>query len=158
MKIFNFCLASVAVLFLAVSCGKEEYGMSGRKEVVGNDGYGLSAVTMDYDEVMGNLALSVSRAMCGNTEFRQLIHENALEQFDGDYDVLLKHVADDTVLADDETVVTRSADGTIAVKDLLSVYFPEEGTETRSSGTNIIEELQRLYPNLQISVPVHAED
>ena len=158
MKIFNFCLASVAVLFLAVSCGKEEDGMSGRKEVVGNDGYGLSAVTMDYDEVMGNLALSVSRAMCGNTEFRQLIHENALEQFDGDYDVLLKHVADDTVLADDETVVTRSADGTIAVKDLLSVYFPEEGTETRSSGTNIIEELQRLYPNLQISVPVHAED
>lgn len=55
MKIFNFCLASVAVLFLAVSCGKEEYGMSGRKEVVGNDGYGLSAMTMDYDEVMGNL-------------------------------------------------------------------------------------------------------
>ena len=52
MKIFNFCLASVAVLFLAVSCGKEEYGMSGRKEVVGNDGYGLSAMTMDYDEVM----------------------------------------------------------------------------------------------------------
>ena len=51
MKIFNFCLASVAVLFLAVSCGKEEYGMSGRKEVVGNDGYGLSAMTMDYDEV-----------------------------------------------------------------------------------------------------------
>ena len=84
MKIFNFCLASVAVLFLAVSCGKEEYGMSGRQEVVGNDGYGLSAVTMDCDEVIGNLALSVSRAMCGNTGFRQRIHENALEKFDGE--------------------------------------------------------------------------
>ena len=78
MKIFKFLFSkrcgSVSGCFLR----KEEYGMSGRKEVVGNDGYGLSAMTMDYDEVMGNLALSVSRAMRGNTEFRQLIHENSV--------------------------------------------------------------------------------
>lgn len=39
---------------------------------------------------------------------------------------------------------------------MLEQYYPEQAT--RSSDKSIIEELTEQYPNLQISIPVHAEE
>ena len=158
MQIIYFCLVAVAALFLTVSC--EQYGVDGMHEPDGviGDEYALASVMKDYDDIMGQFALSVNQAMRENAEFRQLVHEHSLEQFDGDYDVLLKHVADEPITVEDETVVTRSADGTVTVKDLLNAYFPNDEKKTRNSDVNMIEALRKQYPSLQISVPVHAED
>jgi hypothetical protein len=106
-----------------------------------------------------NFALTVSKAMNESKDFRKLIKEEALAKFDGDYDVLLKNIVDKPVRVDGD-IQLRSGKANPTVKDLLESCYDSgniSGVGLRSSAS-IISELQGRYPNLQIAVPVNAED
>jgi fibronectin type 3 domain-containing protein len=108
----------------------------------------------EYNSDLRDFALAVSSAMNQSTEFRQLIKGQALAKVDGDYDVLLRHIKNKP-LAPVDGALLRSG-GSYTVKDLLeSSYAPNE---LRSTAASIIEELSEKYPDLQVSIPVHAED
>ena len=105
---------------------------------------------------MGKFAKIVGKAVRGNAEFRKIIKDEALALFDGDYDILVKTVGTKTIQPSDPVILTRSGGTEITIKNLLD-YYAEE-VDTRSGNSSIIEELQETYPNLQITVPVHAEE
>lgn len=107
-----------------------------------------------YDELMDNLAQAVNKAAINSPEFRQIVHQQVNLQFDGDYDLLLQTAAPIQITPTADCV-TRS-DGSFSIGDMLEQYYPEQ--TTRNSDKSIIEELTEQYPNLQISIPVHAED
>jgi hypothetical protein len=110
-------------------------------------------VQSEYNLDLRDFALAVSSAMNQSTEFRQLIKGQALAKFDGDYDVLLRHIKDKPLAPVDDALL-RSG-GSYTVKDLLEhSYAPNE----LRSAASIMEELSERYPNLQVSIPVHAED
>lgn len=68
------------------------------------------AVDSNYDDLARNLALAVSRSAQSSPEFRKIVKEGVLKQFDGDYDLLLSQAAS-LPMAPVEGVATRSAGG-----------------------------------------------
>ncbi|HIW98281.1 MAG TPA: hypothetical protein H9866_07330 [Candidatus Tidjanibacter gallistercoris] len=113
----------------------------------------LPAVEYNQDLLVGDFAEALSGAIRENAAFRTLIKENVMLQFDGDYDLLLSQAAD-LVVEDAVTANgTRSGGSPVTVKNLIESYYPA----TRSAASPL-DELQNMYPLLQISVPVHAEE
>lgn len=109
-----------------------------------------------YDELVGDLAVAVSNAARNSAEFRQLVKNEVLQQFDGDYDLLLSRAATLQITPVDG-IATRSSQN-FTIGDMLEHYYPESKNYTRSTDRSIIRELQELYPDLQISIPVHADE
>lgn len=86
---------------------------------------------------------------------KTLIHEEVLKQLDGDYDVLMKDVTKKAVRCED-ALLTKGSDNMITVGDLINLYLP---VETKSiSSESVLDQLKRENPNLQIAVPIHAEE
>jgi hypothetical protein len=115
----------------------------------------------EYNLDLRDFALAVGSAMKTNGEFRKLIKTEALDKFDGDYDVLLSHILDKPLTQYDEADQLRSSDN-YTVKNLLEASYRStislQGAPLRASATSVISDLSAKYPNLQVSVPVHAED
>lgn len=141
---------ALATLMLGLACSKSP-SLSDTTEP--SDTTPLTADN-SYDELMSNLAQAVNKAAINSPEFRQIVHQQVNLQFDGDYDLLLQTAAPIQITPTVDCV-TRS-DGSFSIGDMLEQYYPEQ--TTRSSDKSIIEELTELYPNLQIAVPVHAEE
>lgn len=114
----------------------------------------LPTVEYSQDLLVGDFAEALSRAVRESAEFRSLIKENVMMQFDGDYDLLLSQAADMTLANAFPTNGTRSG-SSVTVKTLLESCYPVTRTST---ATSPLDELQKRYPALQISVPVHAEE
>lgn len=110
----------------------------------------------EYDIDMKDFAKAVHLAIVNNGDLRERISSEALKQFDGDYDVLLTTISCQTVQVDDAMLKTKTGNDEMTVKELLDSYY-DSFTETKSANS-IIEELQNKYPDLQVSVPVHAEE
>ena len=111
----------------------------------------------EYNHDFKNLALAISNAMKSNLEFRQIIKKEVLLKFDGDYNVLLSKVKD--LELNERPVNSKSTDNRFLIKTLLEESLPTEIGYTRLKSTiSYIDELTVKYPNLQIAVPVHAED
>lgn len=87
------------------------------------------AVDSNYDELVRNLALAVSRSAQTSPEFRKIVKECVLAQFDGDYDLLLSQAAA-LPMNPVEGVATRSSEG-FTIGDLLEHCFPEKERYTR---------------------------
>jgi hypothetical protein len=115
----------------------------------------------EYNQDLKNFALAVSNAVKTNEHFRKLIKKEALAKFDGDYDILLSHIMNMNIVQSDGANHLRSSSN-YTVKDLLEEsYITTEslsGGALRLSSSSIISTLSAQYPNLQVSVPVHAED
>jgi hypothetical protein len=114
----------------------------------------------EYNLDFKNFALAVGNAMKENKQFRKLIKREALSKFDGDYDILLRYVADKSIEQEGNSVQLRSS---FNVKDLLegsynSINSLNNANLRSGSSESIIEELIAKYPDLQITVPIHAED
>ncbi|GHV58319.1 hypothetical protein FACS1894182_10050 [Bacteroidia bacterium] len=117
----------------------------------------MKLVPTEYNLNLRDFALAVSAAMNNSAEFRKLVKTEALSKFDGDYDVLLKHIMDRSVKAEYSSGLLRS-DANYTVKELLGDYYRSAyPSNLRANGSSIIELLSSQYPNLQISVPVHAD-
>lgn len=111
-----------------------------------------STVTDNYDYYAENLGMAVHKAIADSPQARQLIKDEVMKQFDGDYDLLLSNAVS---LQVDGDAMTRSA-GTVTFGQLLESYIEAEPL-TRSS-ESFLDELMEKYPDMQISVPVHADE
>jgi len=110
----------------------------------------------EYNADFSDFAKAVSNALKTSSDFRKVVKEEALLMIDGDYDVILKRVINKRVtppstLKSDKVIYT--------VKDLLEDSYSASGQlNQKSAPTSIIDELSNKYPDMQIAVPVHAED
>ena len=100
-----------------------------------------------------NLAKIVSIAINENPNFRKTIKDEALIKFDGDYDILLKSFKNKTF---------KNRKNSMKIGEFLSNYAKNLNigfkNDNKSSAQDYIDYLTNLYPNLQISVPIHAKD
>lgn len=111
----------------------------------------------EFNLDMRDFAMAVSNAMNNSKDFRKLIKKEALAKFDGDYDVLLSRIMNETVKVDNATNSLRS-ETSYSVEDLLNDYYVSSDTaKLRATTPSVIGSLSSKYPDLQVSVPVHAE-
>ena len=111
----------------------------------------------EYDRQISLFTKTVRNAIANNESFRGLIKKQSSLMLTGDFDVLMNTISDTQVEVSDENILTKGASSSMTVNDLLCSYLPED-VKTKSTGNNIIEDLQSQYPDLQISVPVHADE
>ena len=78
-----------------------------------------------------------------------------MQRFDNDYDILLSTISKEKLSTYENAILTKGLEGEITFGTLLDSYLT---SDTKSGGMSIMEQLQEEYPDLQISVPVHAED
>ena len=134
----------------------------------------------EYNFDMRDFAMAVNDAINSNKSFRKLVKEEALVQFDGDYNFLLSHVAEKEVShndVDNGIDTPNKAKSNFRVRDMLEDAFytlneknelrgarakrmisKVNGLQNSSASQTIIDELMEKYPLLQIAVPVHIED
>lgn len=110
----------------------------------------------EYDVQVQELAQVVNLAIRNSTSFRNLIKEEVLKQFDGDYDLLVTTALDKRVEAPEDMVTKSDCGDVVSVREMLSYYINQE-VKTKSA-ENFLDELIEEYPAMQISVPIHAED
>ncbi len=105
------------------------------------------------DAELNELAKSLNKAVRSNIGMRQFIHSEVQLRFDGDYEFLISKVTDSPIPKAEEESSTRSGQDMITFGEMVREYLPE----TRS-GEDILTVLQELYPDLQVAVPVHADE
>lgn len=145
----TFKVLIICFIVLNLGCNKEE----NQKKLSEKDNLRLIDQNLfpktSYNEDMEMITLTVLNAVKINSDFRKLIKNEANIQFDGDYDILLHSFTKKRI---------NNAKNSKTVMDLLCENISEETLIRKSkSGKNIIEELQKKYPLLQISVPVNIE-
>lgn len=106
-----------------------------------------------YNEAFAGIAQTVSKAMSSSNEFSQIVKELALQKFDGDYDIMLSTIGKKQV---SDYVSTKGSSGTISVAEMFDDLFPAD-TKTITA-EEVIATLTEMYPMMQISVPVHADE
>ena len=109
--------------------------------------------TTAHDIQLNELAQSLNQAVRANAAMRKFIHTEALLRFDGDYEFLINKAVDKPVEATDEFVATRSSASMPTFGEMIRDYLPKT-----KSDTDLLAALQEQYPDLQVAVPVHAED
>lgn len=143
VKFLSIALILFSGMFLIIqSCQKDEITEVKNARQLYQD--------TEYNNDFKNLSVALSKAVIEQNELRSLIKDEALIMFDGDYDILLKHIKD-------KPITDSKSKSTTTVKDVLNTYLLEDNAIGKSS-QDIIEDLAEQYPDLQISVPVHAED
>ncbi len=142
VKIFLLVLLSTLLFF---NCRKND---DTKIDEVSN----LSFTKKDKD--YQDLAKVISVAINKNDDFRKLVKKEALKKFDGDYDILIKNFKNQKVASNSKSSTK------ISIGSLLSNYAKDLDIikENKSSAQDYIDQLSQIYPNLQISVPVHADE
>lgn len=141
-RIFNI----FTILFLICSCVKEtDVNINLEKEI------------SDYDNKVMALAKAVNAAVRENSDYRNLIKNEVSKQFDGDYDYLFSMSMDQKVSPSKEFITRSGSSEEITVRELLLHHYESSEVQTKTT-SDILDELITEYPELQISVPVHAEE
>ncbi len=146
----NQLILAIIVIFgivAFISCEKD----SENKNHSGNQTFAQSEMNEDFS----NLAIVMSKALNEDKNFRKIIKKEALLKFDGDYDILLKQLKD-------EPIYSSNFKSSLTIGKYLTNYSKELNIKSKSNlkstTQDYIDQLTQKYPNLQISVPVHAED
>ena len=112
----------------------------------------------EYDIRAYDFAVALNKAISENGDLRNFIKNEVIKQVDGDYDLLLSHAFNQNVKPSDIFVTKNGLiNNEISVKELLSYYYIDTHSQTKSSEESL-ENLINDYPELQISIPVHAEE
>ena len=174
-KTTKLILTGLLFIFALVSCDKNDITTD---ETLTNKDV-LYAKT-EYNIDMRDFAMVVNKAIKSNKSFRKLVREEALKKVDGDYDIILSKVMEKQVTHnDDESGINpqNKIKSNFTLRDLLEDTYLDLGKENKLQGIKakqmmkslgtrqnasavqqtLIEELIEDYPNLQISVPFHAE-
>lgn len=130
----------VGMNFTFQSCQKDEPTVVNPEELFKPTEFNLN---------LNDLAFAVSKAVNDHEDLRKIIKQEALFMFDGDYDILMKNLKN-------KTVINSKTKKISSIKDLLISYYPPE--KQYKGASDIIDELTELYPDLQITVPVNAEN
>ena len=111
----------------------------------------------EYNLDMRDFALAVSNAMTQSKDFQNLIKNESLKMFDGEYNVLLSSIMDRPVCMDYTAGSLRSGEEYTVTTLLEDYYLSTNQSNLRSASSSSIADLSAKYPNLQVSVPVHAD-
>lgn len=142
------CLIMAMLSFSVLAC---------RSEMVPEDGKNISENTCDssYDIKITDLAKALSKLLVDIPESRRVVKEGIMQRFDNDYEILLSSISKEKLPPSEIVMRTKGLVGETTFGALLNAYLT---SDTKSGGMSIIEQLQEEYPDLQISVPVHADD
>ena len=109
----NRILTSLAILLSIISCTNSILDDVQPQDYLVKDTYDLQ--TQELAKVI-NLAIN------NNPAFRNLIKDEVLKQFDGDYDLLMT-TAFEKKISPSEDIITKSGNSeSISVKEMLSYY------------------------------------
>lgn len=142
-------IAVAFLLFCLISCVKDE----NIPAHLSND----IRIEQEYVLKVTDFAKALNKAIVENTDFRKLLKSEVIKQIDGDYDLLVSNSLNMNVNPSSLFVTKSSCADTITVKELLSYYYGDSVSLTKGS-SQPIDELLEEYPDLQISVPVNAEE
>ena len=115
-----------------------------------------SNASSDYNETVRDLALALAKSLNESPELGQIIKEEVMLMYDDDYDVLLSTLADRKLTAPN-SIQTRSKDGKCRVADIIEANLPINKTRAVSDTTTYLAVIRAQYPDMQVSVPVHAD-
>lgn len=89
-------------------------------------------------------------ASLDNSDLRKEIKKEACHMFDGDYDILANRIGNIQLAKENRSVRELMANSCIITRSQLSGFA--------GNHDELISEIQRTFPNLQVSVPVHCEE
>lgn len=138
---------STCIIFAVVSC-KNQINEAAQPQAV-NIGRNIDNTSLN--QTMQDVAWTMSRAMVCSSDFRNIVKTLALEKFDGDYDILLKHLQNKRI--SDFQSTRGLSDVTVAT--MFDELFPASAKS--STQENVLEMLSQMYPTMQISVPVNLD-
>ncbi|MBN1598796.1 MAG: hypothetical protein JW894_10915 [Bacteroidales bacterium] len=151
MKTLFFFLITVS-MYLLISCEIDDSYMN---DQFTNNEENFDLNTEQKNELIEKYAHILALSM-ESSELRSVIKKEAKIRFDGDYDILTKTF-------ESLPLVNRG----MLVKDLLLTTNNNEaiqlmnsstGNDFNGNGYNIFDMIERVFPNLQISVPIHCEE
>lgn len=108
-------------------------------------------IKTSQNEVFDGVAKTISKLMRESRDFRHIVKKMALDKFDGDFDIMLKTLGEQTV---DDLSTVRGNGASAMVSDLFNELYP---TSKSISREDILKTLVEMYPLMQISVPFHAD-
>lgn len=111
----------------------------------------------EYDIRAKDFAKALNAAIRENSDLRNIVKAEVLKQFDGDYNVLVKDIFNRKVSPSQPFLTKTGYTDEITVKELLSCYYNDTLYPTKSSNETL-DELVSENPDLQIAVPVYAEE
>lgn len=152
MKTLKLLIFTLSIVFI----GCEKFDNINDNNLISNELYSPN----DYNLDLKYFSIAVSQALQSNNEFRNIIKEESLLMFDGDYDILLSKIIDREIKTN--TLSDKNYNSKkYTVEDLLNKSYNqnEDFIKSKTSkGLSIIEELSIKYPHLQISIPIHANE
>lgn len=113
-------------------------------------------VKTQKDQDYSDLAFIISKAIDENKEFKALVRKEALKKMDGDYNILFKNIVTQT-LTNYNNKKQKKTVGNLINSYADKLIFKEKNNKLNEF-SNYISYLQKKYPELQISVPIHAEE
>lgn len=147
MKKLNFLFTLVLISLIAmISCKKDENLCNSNQS--SNDVRSQNYLKSSESEKLAVLA-SVFSIAIQDKSFRKVLKENAMSKFDNDFDVLFNNIKD--------IVIT---DSLISIKNHIYYSANKYGFSLSPSITFTkadVDSLLSLYPNFQVSIPVHCE-
>ncbi len=182
-SVFNISFRTFIILFLIstilMSCNKDDVSNAGTGNKLENRS--IYALSLYQDEDFRDLARVLSIGVKENLSLRTLLKTEALLKFDGDFDILLNKVKNEVILIPSGQQTLTEYLGSIysrlnlspkfiggdgsgsSVSSIINVPTTVTYTITNPTGipqisnpTDIIPYLISVYPDIQISIPVHA--
>lgn len=158
MKMEKFFIILIGVSLLAISgCNKQMDDLGVVESETKKVEYFVPAeepeFTNTYDYQLNELAKALNRAVQASSGVRVFVRSEVLRRFDGDYDFLIDDAINKKVIFSDERLVTRSGQTERSFGEIIRDYLP-----MTKSGNDLLTELQKQYPDLQIAVPIHATE
>lgn len=99
----------------------------------------------EYSSIADDIALDLARRLALNLkkpEVKQFLKLEVNAQFDGDYNFLFLNAKDKTIINGNGESVS-----------FLNLLYKDETTNGRKAGSNLIEQIEKEYPLLQIAIP-----
>lgn len=175
-KNYLLTISVLSLLFIFASCEKNDNDFNNSKPKNPEDLYAKTEYNLD----MRDFALAIDIAVNSNSSFKELVHKESIKQFDGAYDVVISKIANNKLTQDKSNSgvlkKVKSINSNFLVSDLLedammTVADLTQGDNSTTSPSIRINRLKKVspsksiinslidkYPELQVSVPVHAED
>lgn len=177
-NLLSIVFATLVVILFSYSCSKDDSTQSLEKLEV------RSSINLTHQDVdFRDLARVLSIGVKENLSLRTLIKREALFKYDGDYDILLNKIKNEQLSTNSgqQTVsaylgsiysrlglspilhgegVDTTGVGSVSVFPTIIIYTPSypNGIPQISNPSDIILYLVSVYPDIQISIPVHAND
>jgi hypothetical protein len=151
-----FKLKSKLIIAVIVMLGTTMFMSCNKDHEIMNPDNTQVVLETKQNKDFNDLALIVSKALNESKDFRTMIKKEVLRKFDGDFDIIISDIKDKPI----HNSNLKSGYSTVGayLNNLSEELNIKTKSNLKSSAQNYIDQLTQIYPDLQISVPVHAAD